>query len=113
MTEDEFDACLVSRFGDCAGAAQLSAGFADRLVASAHRRRMRVRLSLCALLLAVVGIVAVGYFAPPRTRPCGESVLVAKDGPKRGEEATGIFFLGFIRECFRRARVSKKKEEEN
>ncbi len=115
MTENEFDARMTEHFGSYTRSKCLPDNFADRLVGAVHRRRFiaRMRLVACILVLMVTSAFIVGSFNPKASSQSGVSTLVATDGPSgRSEQASGIFFLGLIRECFRRGRISKKKEEE-
>ncbi len=115
MTENEFDARITEHFGHYTRSKCLPDNFADRLVGAVHRRRFiaRMRLVACILVLVVVSTFIVGACGQKTASQSDVPTLVATDGPSgRSEQASGIFFLGLIRECFRRGRISKKKEEE-
>ncbi len=115
MTENEFDARMAERCGIYARSTRLPDDFADRLVGAVRRRRFigRVRLAACILALTVVSTFVVEAFRQQEAPKSGATALVAADGPSGcSEQVSGIFFLGLVRECFRRGRISKKKEEE-
>lgn len=114
MTEDELERILSEKMKACVAERHLPGDFTARLVASARRSRtaFRLRLIAAAVLLAMVGVVVVGFMEPPACKPPVEASLIAARGTETGEEVSGLVFLGFIRECIRRARTNRRKEED-
>lgn len=92
----------------------LPADFADRLIARIRtRRRVRRAKVLALVALLVVGVVAsAGFFEPEQAKGTVEARLVAADAANRTEKVTGWMLLGVFRECFRRMKASKRKEDE-
>lgn len=92
----------------------LPADFADRLVASIRARRRRIRRAkvLAAIAFVVVSsVVCVGFFAPTEVIGRMETSLIAAHPTSRQEQVSGWMLLGVFRECFKRMKTTKKKEE--
>ncbi len=114
MTELEFDSRLTARLDAYARAKTLPDDFTDRLVRASRRRRLvrRVRILAGVVVLMLASVFIVGACGPvSETRPHGTALVAADGGQGRSEKASGIFFLGLFRECFRRIRTMRKKEE--
>lgn len=91
--------------------------FADRLVGSVRRRR-RVRRLRTAAVLASAGILGIGLAGglcrKTDDRPPAEARLIATNSaPTNDTKVTGLLMLGFFRECMRRNKTGKRKDEED
>lgn len=53
-----------------------------------------------------------GYFVSVRPKSEERPALMAAKGPVKTDRVTGWMFIGFLRECFKRNRNAKRKEEE-
>lgn len=94
---------------------RLPADFADRLIARIRARRRRERRAkvLAAIAVLIVGALAcVGFWEPEPAKVATEAQLVAAHPTNRQEQVSGWMLLGVFRECFKRMKTSKKKEEE-
>ena len=114
MTEEEFDAAFGERLRTYAAGQHAPADLQDRLVRSIRGRARRTRIGILGLVLLVLatGLVVLGL-ADTAAKPANaEATLVAGDGPRKGSSVTGWMFLGCIRECFRRSRNGRRREEE-
>lgn len=114
MVDDCVDAVLARRIKECAAGRRLSPDFSDRLVAALRRRRRARRLKVTALIVVLVLVCGLfGLLSVERpTNRSAETALVATDTPPKETQSSGWMLLGFFRECFRRSKVSKKKEDE-
>ena len=114
MTEEEFDAAFGERLRTYAAGQHAPADLQDRLVRSIRGRARRTRIGILGLVLLVLatGLVVLGL-ADTAAKPANaEATLVAGDGPRRESSVTGWMFLGCIRECFRRTRNGRRREED-
>lgn len=90
--------------------------FADRLVGSV-RRRKRIRRLRAAAVIASAGILgfglAGGFCRRENARPPAETRIAASNPmPTNDTEVTGLLMLGFFRECLRRNKTGRKREED-
>ena len=114
MTEENVDRALTEWARDYVAEKSLPEGFSERLRLSVRRSRraFRVRLTLLIALIAATVTLAVGLTCrttPPSDR---KAALVAATEDASKECVTGWALLSMFRECFRRGRSGKKKEEE-
>ena len=114
MTEENVDRILTAWARDYATGKSLPEGFSDRLRLSVRRARQafRVRLTILIVLIATTVTLVIcmtGRTTPPTDR---KAVLIATNGDAKNECVTGWALLSMFRECFRRGKSGKKKEEE-
>lgn len=114
MSEDEIDRLLAEKLKSCVSRRNLPEGFTARLTRSVVRSRRSVyrrAVGVAVLLLAVlVGIV--GFWPVSGKRPARETMLIAaRDGGSGKEEVSRWMLLGAFRECFKRNKSHKRKEE--
>ena len=114
MTEDEFDAAFGERLRTYTAGRHAPADLEGRLVRAIRRRARRNRLGVLGLVLVVLaaGLVVLGFEGPSEKTSRAEASLVAGDRPRKGSSVTGWMFLGCIRECFRRTRNGRRREED-
>jgi hypothetical protein len=114
MTEENVDRVLAVWARDYVAGKSLPEEFSERLRLSVRRsgRTFRVRLAIFIALIAATVTLAVGMAG--RTKPLSDrkESLVAAKGDAEEECVTGWALLGMFRECFRRGKSGKKKEEE-
>jgi len=95
---------------------RLPPDFADRLVKAVRRRRRARKLRMVALVAAIgiLGTGLVGGFCcrEEKEGPTGTYLVAANASPTNDTQVSSLMLLGFFRECFRRARTNKKKEED-
>lgn len=94
---------------------RLPADFADRLIARIRLRRRRERRAkvLAVIAVLIVGSIACGGFlGPEEAKPVGETQLIAAHPERPKDQVSGWMLLGVFRECFKRVKTNKKKEEE-
>ena len=117
MTEDELDAVLGKRLRTYAEKRHAMGDLENRLLQSVHRRTLIFRIKLFGLV-AVVALLAlslVGFGHVQTDASHSQAVLVATDSTKREDRnsaVTGWMFLGCVRECFKRFRNGRRKEED-
>ena len=96
----------------------LPSDFADRLVQSVRRRKHARRMRL-AVVLVVVGVLGMGlidgFCGRDEDRSPRQAQLVAAQDTSRTNETkvTSLLMLSFFKECFKRNRSWRKKEEED
>ena len=114
MTEENVDRMLTAWARDYADGKILPEGFSDRLRLSIRRSRraFRVRLTILIALIATTITVAIGLTGRAPVQSDRKAVLVAAKGDAKEECATGWALLSMFRECFRRGKSGKKKEDE-
>lgn len=117
MTEDELDAVLGKRLRDYAKKRHATGDLENRLLQSVHRRTLIFRIKLFGLV-AVVALLAlslIGFGHVQADASRSKAALVATDSPEGGDRnsaVTGWMFLGCVRECFKRLRNGRRKEED-
>ncbi|MBR4171985.1 MAG: hypothetical protein IKR48_10065 [Kiritimatiellae bacterium] len=115
MMDEETDYLISSRVKACVAGKHLPATFADRLTKHLrHRRRMfRLKTMTVVVLLALVALGLLGSFSRSTCESDDRASLVAGNNtPGTEKNLSGWFFLGFFRECLRRGRTGKKKEDD-
>lgn len=114
MTETEFDEIISAGLHDIASNCRLPEDFSKRLVKSVKGSKTAWRIKLTAIILSAmaVGVIVSGIARGKSLPESQEAMLIAADAPVTTENVTGWFLLGYLRECFKRNRNSKRKEEE-
>jgi hypothetical protein len=114
MTDKELDSLLSARLKSCVSGCWLPDGFAGRLKASARRSKRLPRLCIvfAAALTAVLGMT-FGSLARSQSPDAAEKCsIVAERNKEPAEKVSGWMLLGFFRDCFKRNRNGKRKEED-
>jgi hypothetical protein len=113
MSEDEIDRLLAEKLKSCVSQRNLPDGFTARLTRSVVRSRRMFyrRVVILAILLATLLTGIVGFWPTSVKRPPCEATLIAAREPEDGEEVSGWMLLGAFRECFKRNKSNKRKEE--
>ena len=110
---NESDSVLSRRLRECVSDKRLPSGFSERLVRSVRRRRtMRIFAVVSLIVVCMLGMGSIGYFTSADRDPTSEDSIVAAQGPLKSEQVSGWMFIGFLRECFKRNKNNKRKEEE-
>ena len=114
MTEENVDRILAAWARDYVAGKSLPEGFSDRLRLSIRRSRraFRVRVAMLIALIVVTITFVVGITGRTAPQLDRKAVLVAAKGDAKEECMTGWALLGMFRECFRRGKSGKKKEDE-
>ncbi len=116
MTEEKVDRVLTAWARDYVAGKSLPECFSERLRLSVRRSRraFKVRLAILIALIAATVTLAIGMTG--RTTPPSDknAALIAANanGAAKEECVTGWALLSMFRECFRRGRSGKKKEDE-
>ena len=115
MTETEFEELMASGMRKIVADRQLPDGFSVRLAQSAKSARIawRIRAVICTAVVMALGLSIIGVSHGRKPTKTPEPMLIAVDAPSEASEVSGWFLLGYLRECFKRNRNSKRKEEEN
>ena len=115
MNEKELELLLSSKMKSCVAGRRLSGGFADRVVSEVRRtkRVRRFRVVTLSVLVIVSSSALMGLLAesPGKVKEPKEMSLVAARENGAGEKVSGWMLIGFFKECFKRARTGKRKEE--
>lgn len=111
---DDVDIVLARRVQECALGKHLPSDFSDRLIRSVrhHRRVSRIKIAISLIVICVLGMGFVGLVTAEAPKQSSEVAIKAYGVPLKSEQVSGWVFLGFIRECFKRNKSNKKKEEE-
>ena len=114
MTEEEVDLALTTIIKDWVASKSLPDDFGFRLRNSVHRSRRLYRLRVAALiaLMAAFVILAIGLTKTTTERPDGKTALVAASDNAKEECVSSWALLGMLRECFRRGKSERRKDEE-
>ena len=114
MTETELDNLLAEKLKSCVSGCGLPDGFAGRLKASVRRSRRLLRLSiaLAAAFAAVLGMTFGDFASPPSPDALEKCSIIVERSKKPAEKVSGWMLLGFFRDCFKRGRNGKRKEED-
>ena len=76
------------------------------------RRRWLMKMSVAVLAAVVACLAAVGFMDGPKPRSTQEATLVATNTCHSETNLSKLAFLGFFRECFKRNKTTKRKEDE-
>ena len=114
MNELEFDEMISVRMREVVAERCLPADFQDKLVRSVKGAKVIWRMKLATVIAAVValGIAITGMTRNDRSGKSHEPMLIAADAPSDTTEVSSWFLLGYLRECFKRNKNNRKKEEE-
>ena len=114
MDENDMKSVISRKLMECVGEKRLSNVFCGRLQASVRRMRRQWLMKVSAVLLATVVacLAAVGFIDGRRVQEMRESALVASETSHSETNLSKLAFLGFFRECFKRNKNSKRKEDE-
>ena len=113
MNEKELELLLSSKVKSCVAGKRLSDGFAERMVSEVRRskRMRRFRVVTLSVLVIVLSSALMGLLAEsPNKRP-KETALVAAHESAAKEKVSPWMLIGFFKECFKRNRTNKRKEE--
>ena len=113
MNEKELELLLSSKVKSCVAGRRLSNGFAERMVSEVRRskRVRRFRVVTVSVLVIVLSSALMGLLAEsPNKRP-KETALVAAHENAAKEKVSPWMLIGFFKECFKRNRTNKRKEE--
>jgi len=90
-------------------------GFKDRFVRSIRRRRILWRLRALGLAgITVIAIVALIGFGGSKTKcvDTQKTLIATSQHTSETVEISGWMLLGYLRECVRRIRTSRRREDE-
>ena len=115
MNEKDLDDILAERLKSCVAAYGLPEGFAKRIKTSVRRSRRTLRLCivLVAALTVVMGLTLGSLARAAAPHDPGRCALVAERTGSPTEKVSGWMLLGFLRDCFKRGRIGKRKEEDD
>ena len=114
MDENDIKHIVSLKLSESLGERRLPSGFCGRLQASVRRMRRRWLMKVSAAVLAVViaCLAAVGFMDGRRPQEVHEPALVASETRHSETNLSKLAFLGFFRECFKRNKTTKRKEDE-
>lgn len=114
MTEMEFDEMMSMRMREVVAGRRLPADFQDRLVRSVKGSKVAWRMKIATVIAVAValGIAIMGATRNDRSAKSHEPMLVAADSPAENTEVSSWVLIGYLRECFKRNKNNRKKEEE-
>jgi hypothetical protein len=97
----------------CVAGRRLSGGFADRVVSEVRRtkRVRRFRVVTLSVLVIVSSSALMGLLAESPNKWPKETALVAAHESAAKEKVSPWMLIGFFKECFKRNRTNKRKEE--
>lgn len=115
MSDAELDAAITACFKTYEEVIRLPVGFRGRFVGSVRRKRRMRRIwtlgLLCATAAACMTVLRL-------SRPVAEndhlrpSLTARTAGTNETTQVSYWVLLGYLRECFSRCRLSRRKEEE-
>ena len=114
MDENDIKHIVSIKLSESLGERQLSNGFCGRLQASVRRMRRRWLMKVSAAVLAgvIACLAVVGFMDSCRPQTTHEPTLVATNTHHSETNLSKLAFLGFFRECFKRNKTTKRKEDE-
>ena len=114
MSEYVLERVLSRKLAESVDGRVLSAGFCGRLQASVRRMRRRWLMKVSAAVLAAVVacLAAVGFMDGAKPQAAQEPALIASETHHSETNLSKLAFLGFFRECFKRNKNNKRKEDE-
>ena len=114
MTEFEIDDLLSKKLKSCVSGYKLPDNFAARLKSSVCRSRRLLRLYtiLAAVLIAVLCMMFGDLVCTQQPDIHEKCAIIADRTKKPAEKVSGWMLLGFFRDCFKRNRNGKRKEED-
>lgn len=113
MNEKELELLLSSKVKSCVAGKRLSDGFAERMVSEVRRskRMRRFRVVTVSVLVIVLSSALMGLLAETPNKGPKETALVAAHENAAKEKVSPWMLIGFFKECFKRNRTNKRKEE--
>ena len=113
MNEKELELLLSSKMKSCVAGRRLSDGFAERMVSEVRRskRMRRFRVVTVSVLVIVLSSALMGLLAESPNKWPKETALVAAHESAAKEKVSPWILIGFFKECFKRNRTNKRKEE--
>lgn len=113
MNEKEMELLLSSKIKSCVTSRCLPDGFAERMVAEVRRTRRAFRFRMVTVSVFVIALCSMlmGLLSESPNQEPKETALVAAHENGTKEKVTSWIFLGFFKECFKRGRSNKRKEE--
>ena len=115
MENLDWDQMLSERLRTYESNTHLPDGFKARFVRSIRRSRMSRRLRcLCLAGITVIAIVALTSLGGNKTK-CADTrrtEIAASQHTNETVEISGWLLLGYLRECVRRNRTARRKEDE-
>lgn len=114
MDESDIKNAISSKLIECVCDKHLSDVFYGRLRASVRRMRRRwlVKVFAVVLVAVVACLAAVGFMDGQKPQTVRESALIASETHRSETNLSKLAFLGFFRECFKRNKNNKRKEDE-
>ena len=114
MSEYELECALSRKLNESVGGHVLSADFCGRLQASVRQMRHRLVMKVIAAIVAVIAAVSVsvGFMDAKNSPEVREPSLIAAETHHTETNLSKLAFLGFFRECFKRNKTTKRKEDE-
>lgn len=114
MTEEELETLLGAKMKSCVAGRQMPDDSADRLITQMRRARrtFRRRAATFSVLAGVLSALLLGALARPEPKPPAEAALIAARPTSSGEKVSGWMLIGVFRECFKRNKTNKRKEED-
>ena len=114
MTETDLEDAIFNKLRETSSNYRLSPGFCGRLQASVRRMRRRWLMKVSAAVLAVViaCLAAVGFMDGQKPQSSQGPMLIATETRHSETNLSKLAFLGFFRECFKRNKNNKRKEDE-
>ena len=114
MDENDIKHIVSLKLSESIGKRALSSDFCGRLQASVRRMRHRLVMKVIAAILAVIAAVSVsvGLRETEDSQEVREPSLIATETHHTETNLSKLAFLGFFRECFKRNKTTKRKEDE-
>ena len=114
MNENDIKHIVSLKLSESIGKRALSSDFCGRLQASVRRMRHRLVMKVIAAILAVIAAVSVsvGFMDAKNSPEVREPSLIAAETHHTETNLSKLAFLGFFRECFKRNKTTKRKEDE-
>ena len=114
MTETDLKDAILGKLRESSSNYRLSSSFCGRLQASVRqmRRRWLMKVSAAVLAVMIACLAVVGFMDGRRPQEVRESALVASETHHSETNLSKLAFLGFFRECFKRNKTTKRKEDE-
>lgn len=112
MTEMEFDETLSLKLREAIAGRRLPENFPERLARSSRRAKTVWRIKVAAIIVFTlsIGIAVTGISRKECSTAPQEAALIAADAPSGNTQVSSWFLLGYLRECFKRNRNNRKKE---
>ena len=113
MNESELETLLSSKMKSCVAGKCLSGGFADRVVSEVRRqkRAFRFRAMTISVVVIVLSSSLIGLWGESQSKSLKETAVVAARENSTKEKVLPWMLVGFFKECFKRNRTNKQREE--